>query len=107
MPNKKSPDTHQDFNNFNLTVEQHKAAILTTYLEALKGKSDGEALKMMLEELALMFAANTSLRWQVEDLKKQNESRKKEIVAITGEQKKIHKYYKDQFSKSNGWRWWT
>ena len=107
MTNKKSPDPHQDFNNFNLTVEQHKAAILTTYLKALEGKSDGEALKMMLEELALMFAANTSLRWQVEDLKKENESRKKEIVAITGEQQKFHKHYKDQFSKSNGWRWWT
>ena len=106
MPNKKSPDSHQDFNNFNLTVEQHKAAILTSYLKALEGKSDGEALKFMLEELALMFAANTSLRWQVEDLKKENESRKKELVAITGEQKKIHKYYKDQFSKNSGWRWW-
>ena len=107
MPNKKSPDTHQDFNNFNLTVEQHKAAILTSYLKALEGKSDGEALKMMLEELALMFAANTSLRWQVEDLKKENEARKKELVAIGEEQQKIHKWTKNQISKSHGWRWWT
>ena len=89
-----------------ITTDQLKEVIIKDYLKALEGKSDGEALKFMLEELALMFAANTSLRWQVEDLKKENESRKKELVAITGEQKKIHKYYKDQFSKNSGWRWW-
>ena len=44
---------------------------------------------------------------QIEDLKKENEARKKELVAIGEEQKKIHKYYKDQFSKNSGWRWWT
>ena len=62
---------------------------------------------LFLEELATMFAANTSLMSQIEDLKKENEARKKELVAIGEEQKKIHKYYKDQFSKNNGWRWWT
>ena len=90
-----------------ITAEQHKQVILKDYLKALEGKSDGEALVMMLEELALMFAANTSLRCQVEKLQKENETRKKELVAIGEEQKKIHKYYKDQFSKNSGWRWWT
>jgi len=89
------------------TVEQHKEVIVKDYLKALEGKSDGEALVMMLEELALMFAANTSLRGQVEDLQKENKSRKKELIRISKEQEKIHKYYKDQFSKNNGWRWWT
>ncbi len=90
-----------------ITAEQHKQVILKDYLKALEGKSDGEALMLMLEELALMFAANTSLRCQVEKLQKENEARKKELVAIGEEQKKIHKYYKDQFSKNSGWRWWT
>ena len=90
-----------------ITTEQLKEVIVKDYLKALEGKSDGEALVMMLEELALMFAANTSLRCQVEKLQKENETRKKELVAIGEEQKKIHKYYKDQFSKNSGWRWWT
>ena len=90
-----------------ITAEQHKGVIVKDYLKALEGKSDGEALMLMLEELALMFAANTSLRCQVEKLQKENEARKKELVAIGEEQKKIHKYYKDQFSKNSGWRWWT
>ena len=90
-----------------ITAEQHKQVIVKDYLKALEGKSDGEALVMMLEELALMFAANTSLRGKVEKLEKENEDRKKELVAIGEEQKKIHKYYKDQFSKNSGWRWWT
>ena len=46
-----------------ITAEQHKQVILKDYLKALEGKSDGEALVMMLEELA-MFAANTSLMSQ-------------------------------------------
>ena len=90
-----------------ITTDQLKEVIVKDYLKALEGKSDGEALVMMLEELALMFAANTSLRCQVEKLQKENETRKKELVAIGEEQKKIHKYYKDQFSKNSGWRWWT
>ena len=89
------------------TVEQHKEVIVKDYLKALEGKSDGEALMLKLEELALMFAANTSLRCQVEKLQKENKSRKKELVEISKEQEKNHKYYKDQFSKNNGWRWWT
>ena len=51
-----------------------------------------------------MFAANTSLMSQIEDLKKEiealkkeNEARKKESVAIGEEQQKIHKWYKKQF----------
>ena len=83
-----------------ITAKQHKEVILKDYLKALEGKSDGEALMLMLEELALMFAANTSLRGQVEALQKENEARKKELV-------EIKKYYKEQFSKNNGWRWWT
>ena len=90
-----------------ITAQQHKEVIVKDYLKALEGKSDGEALMLMLEELALMFAANTSLRGQVEKLEKENEARKKELVAIGEEQQKIHKWYKKQFSKSNGWRWWT
>ena len=90
-----------------ITTDQLKEVIVKDYLKALEGKSDGEALVMMLEELALMFAANTSLRGKVEKLEKENEARKKELVEISKEQEKIHKYYKDQFSKNNGWRWWT
>ena len=90
-----------------ITVEQLKESVKADYLKALEGRTDGEALMLFLEELATMFAANTSLISQIEDLKKENEARKKELVAIGEEQKKIHKYYKDQFSKSNGWRWWT
>ena len=90
-----------------ITVEQLKESVKADYLKALEGRTDGEALMLFLEELATMFAANTSLMSQIEDLKKENEARKKELVAIGEEQKKIHKYYKDQFSKSNGWRWWT
>ena len=47
------------------------------------------------------------LKKEIEALKKENEARKKESVAIGEEQQKIHKWYKKQFSKSNGWRWWT
>ena len=90
-----------------ITVEQLKESVKADYLKALEGRTDGEALMLFLEELATMFAANTSLMSQIEDLKKENEARKKELVAIGEEQKKIHKYYKDQFSKNNGWRWWT
>ena len=90
-----------------ITVEQLKESVKADYLKALEGRTDGEALMLFLEELATMFAANTSLMSQIEDLKKENEARKKELVAIGEEQKKIHKYYKDQFSKSNCWRWWT
>lgn len=90
-----------------ITTDQLKEVIVKDYLKALEGKSDGEALVMMLEELALMFAANTSLRGKVEKLEKENEARKKELVAIGEEQKKIHKWTKNQISKNNGWRWWT
>ena len=90
-----------------ITVEQLKESVKADYLKALEGRTDGEALMLFLEELATMFAANTSLMSQIEDLKKENEARKKELVAIGEEQKKIHKYYKDQFSKNSGWRWWT
>ena len=90
-----------------ITTDQIKEVIVKDYLKALEGQSDGEALVMMLEELALMFAANTSLRCQVEKLEKENEARKKELVAIGEEQQKIHKWTKNQISKSHGWRWWT
>tara|TARA_R100000773_G_C4174631_1_gene86921 strand:- start:341 stop:646 length:306 start_codon:yes stop_codon:yes gene_type:complete len=97
-----------------ITVEQLKESVKADYLKALEGRTDGEALMLFLEELATMFAANTSLMSQIEDLKKEiealkkeNEARKKESVAIGEEQQKIHKWYKKQFSKSNGWRWWT
>ena len=89
-----------------ITVEQLKESVKADYLKALEGRTDGEALMLFLEELATMFAANTSLMSQIEDLKKENEARKKESVAIGQEQQKIHKWYRDQFEKLQGWRWW-
>tara|TARA_A100000164_G_C21821361_1_gene730531 strand:- start:348 stop:635 length:288 start_codon:yes stop_codon:yes gene_type:complete len=89
------------------TVEQIKESVKADYhLKALEGKTDGEALMLLLEELAMVFASTTSFMSQIEDLKKENKARKIELIAIGEEQQKIHKFYKDQFSKNSGWRWW-
>tara|TARA_X000000368_G_C23023580_1_gene709149 strand:+ start:668 stop:955 length:288 start_codon:yes stop_codon:yes gene_type:complete len=88
-------------------VEQIKESVKADYhLKALEGKTDGEALMLLLEELAMVFASTTSFMSQIEDLKKENKARKIELIAIGEEQQKIHKFYKDQFSKNSGWRWW-
>jgi len=62
------------------TTNQLKQVILKDYMKALEGKSDGEALVMMLEELALMFAANTSLRGKVEKLEEEQQNIQKWIA---------------------------
>ena len=88
------------------THEQVKETVKSNYLEKIKGKDDGEVLLYLLDELACLTACITSQTTQIQELKQENRDRKKESEEIGKEQQKIHKWYREQFKKIQGWRWW-
>ncbi len=81
------------------TANQIKETIKADYLEKIKGKDDGEVLLYLLDELALSHSHITALHSEVIELKKL-------IKQITTKQEEIHKWYREQFKKLQGWRWW-
>ena len=122
MTNKKSPDSHQDFNNFNLTFNQREFAqhLILAWCKELEGCTEDEAIANIIQKIAINSAENQTQKLQIKallekysqlekghnDLCKANDDRKAESVAIGKEQQKIHKWYRDQFKKIQGWRWW-
>ena len=88
------------------TANQIKETIKADYLEKIKGKDDGEVLLYLLDELALSHSHITALHSEVIELKKLVIELKKLIKQITTKQEEIHKWYREQFKKLQGWRWW-
>ena len=81
------------------TANQIKETIKADYLKKIKGKDDGEVLLYLLDELALSHSHITALHSEVIELKKV-------IKKISSKQEEIHKWYREQFKKIQGWRWW-
>ena len=126
MTNKKN-DSHanesqESFGAFNLTFNQTEFAknLILHWCRELEGKTEDEAIANIIEKIALNSAENQTLKLKnkilvekyvelkegYDDLCKANDDRKKELVAIGEKQQGIHKWYKDQFEKLGGRRWW-
>ena len=126
MTNKKN-DSHanesqESFGAFNLPFNQTEFAkqLILHWCRELEGKTEDEAIANIIEKIAINSAENQTFKLQIKafsekitqlekghnDLCKANDARKAESVAIGQEQQKIHKWYRDQFKKIQGWRWW-
>ena len=126
MTNKKN-DSHanesqESFGAFNLTFNQSEFAknLILHWCKELEGGTEDEAIANIIQKIAINSAENQTLKLQnkallekivelkkgYDDLCKSNDARKSELVAIGEEQQKIHKWYRDQFKKIQGWRWW-
>jgi len=115
-------ESQKDFADYNLTFNQTEFAkhLIFHWCRELEGKTEDEAIANIIEKIALNSAENHTLKLKnkilvekyvelkegYDDLCKANDDRKKELVAIGREQQKIHKWYKDQFEKLGGRRWW-
>ncbi len=105
MTNKKN-DSHtnesqKDFAAFNLPFNQSEFAkqLILHWCRELEGKTEDEAIANIIEKIAQLEKGDN-------DFCKANDERKAESIAIGKEQQKIHKWYREQFKKIQGWRWW-